>query len=84
MIHTTGVDAIATITELRSNTTELLDHVRESKTVLLIQKNNVPYAVMLDWEMYLELATARQEGGEADRTAKRHGRHTVPDGKIVA
>lgn len=83
MIHITGVDAIATITELRSSTTELLDHVRESKSVLLIQKNNVPFAVMLDWEMYLELVNARQEKVEEHGT-KAHGRHSMPEGKKVA
>jgi prevent-host-death family protein len=52
MYNTEGVDAIATITELRSDTSELIDHVRKTKTGVLIQKNNEPYAVLLDWEVY--------------------------------
>lgn len=52
MYNTEGVQAIATITELRSDTSELIDHVRETKTGVLIQKNNEPYAVLLDWEIY--------------------------------
>lgn len=52
MYRTAGIDAVATITELRSNTTELIEHVRETHRALLIQKNNEPYAVLLDWETY--------------------------------
>ena len=55
MYKTAGIDAIATITELRAKTTELIDHVRQSGNALLIQKNNEPFAVLLDWETYNEL-----------------------------
>ena len=52
MYNTEGVDAIATITELRADTSELIDHVRNTKNGILIQKNNEPYAVLMDWEVY--------------------------------
>lgn len=52
MYRTEGIDAIATITELRAKTTELIDHVRQSGNALLIQKNNEPYAVLLNWDTY--------------------------------
>lgn len=52
MYHTEGVDAIATITELRAETSELIDSVRKTKKGILIQKNNEPYAVLMDWEIY--------------------------------
>jgi len=52
MYNTEGVDAIATITELRAETSELIDHVRSTKNGILIQKNNEPYAVLMDWEVY--------------------------------
>lgn len=52
MYNTEGVDAIATITELRSQTSELIDYVRQTKSGVLIQKNNEPYAVLIDWETY--------------------------------
>ncbi|WP_022835347.1 type II toxin-antitoxin system Phd/YefM family antitoxin [Salisaeta longa] len=52
MYQTEGVDAIATITELRSDTSELVDHVRENKGGILIQRNNAPHAVLIDWEVY--------------------------------
>ena len=55
MYNTEGVDAIATITELRSETSELIDHVRTTKTGVLIQKNNEPYAVLIDWDVYKEI-----------------------------
>lgn len=52
MYHTEGVDSIATITELRAETSELIDYVRKSKTGVLIQKNNEPHAVLISWETY--------------------------------
>ncbi len=54
MYNTEGVDAIATITELRSETSELIDYVRKTKSGVLIQKNNEPYAVLIDWDTYKE------------------------------
>ncbi len=55
MYITKGIDAVATITEVRSSTSELLEHVRETRRAILIQKNNEPHAVLLDWQTYLEL-----------------------------
>ncbi len=52
MYNTEGIDTIATITELRSETSELIDYVRKTQKGVLIQKNNEPYAVLLDWETY--------------------------------
>lgn len=52
MYNTEGINSIATITELRSDTSELIEHVRNTKSGVLIQKNNEPYAVLLDWETY--------------------------------
>lgn len=69
MYSTEGVDAIATISELRSQTSELLEHVRERKVAVLIQKNNEPYAVLLDWETYLRLTQGAET--HADRTPER-------------
>ncbi len=72
MYTTSGVDAVATITELRSNTSELIEYVRESQKGVLIQKNNEPYAVLLDWEIYQEVMKDRLEA--KDRPPKRHSR----------
>ncbi len=55
MYHTEGVDSVATITELRAETSELIDHVRDSKTGVLIQKNNEPHAVLISWNMYIAI-----------------------------
>ncbi len=52
MYNTEGVDSIATITELRSETANLIKHVRDTKRGVLIQKNNEPHAVLIDWETY--------------------------------
>jgi len=55
MYNTEGVDSIATITELRSDTADLIESVRKSKRGILIQKNNEPHAVLLDWGMYKKI-----------------------------
>lgn len=52
MYNTEGVDSVATITELRSETSDLIDHVRETNNGVLIQKNNEPHAVLISWETY--------------------------------
>lgn len=52
MYDTEGVDSVATITELRSKTSDLIDHVRDTKNGVLIQKNNEPHAVLISWEAY--------------------------------
>lgn len=54
MYNTEGINTIATITELRSETSELIEYVRSTSSGVLIQKNNEPYAVLLDWETYKE------------------------------
>jgi prevent-host-death family protein len=52
MYNTEGVDSVATITELRSDTSDLIEHVRNTKNGVLIQKNNEPHAVLISWETY--------------------------------
>ena len=63
MYNTEGISTIATITELRSDTSDLIDYVRETQNGVLIQKNNEPYAVLLDWETFRE---SKQELGYSD------------------
>ncbi len=77
MYSTTGIDAIATITELRSKTSELLDHVRETKKSVMIQKNNEAYAVLIDWETYQSLMSggkAAPDDESVEKPVKRRGR----------
>jgi len=66
MYSTRGIEAVATITELRSNTSELLEHARTAERGILIQKNNEPYAVLLGFEVYERLMAStpapRQRG----------------------
>lgn len=65
MYKTSGVDAVASITELRSNTSELVDCVRDVQKGVLIQKNNEPYAVLLDWETYQSMIGSADANGQA-------------------
>lgn len=60
MYLTKGIDAIATITELRSNTSELVEYAKKIDRGILIQKNNQPYAVLISWELYDQLLDAEQ------------------------
>ncbi len=84
MYRTAGIDAIATITELRAKTTELIDHVRESGNALLIQKNNDPYAVLLDWETYNQLVEHCGEKVLQDRRPHPRGqRPSAPHGEAA-
>jgi prevent-host-death family protein len=55
MYSTKGVDVIATITELRANTSDLLERVKRVQNGILIQKNNEPQAVLIPWPVYIEL-----------------------------
>ncbi|PSQ99464.1 MAG: type II toxin-antitoxin system prevent-host-death family antitoxin [Bacteroidetes bacterium QS_9_68_14] len=64
MYSTQGIEAVATITELRSNTSELVDRAKELERGILIQKNNEPYAVLLSYDQYDELAGPADEDDE--------------------
>jgi prevent-host-death family protein len=55
MYDTEGVDSVATITELRSETSDLIEHVQKTKNGVLIQKNNEPHAVLISWKTYKAL-----------------------------
>ncbi len=61
MYHTKGVEAVATVTELRARTSEILEFARKSERGVLIQKNNEPYAVLMSYEKYLELIGEKPE-----------------------
>ena len=52
MYNTEGVDAVATITELRSETSDLIEQVQSTNNGVLIQKKNEPHAVLISWEAY--------------------------------
>ncbi len=52
MYTTESVDAVATITELRSDTADLIDRAQAIRNGVLIQKNNEPRAVLLSWDAY--------------------------------
>jgi prevent-host-death family protein len=61
MYNTQGIEAIATITELRSKTSELVEHAKKLEKGVLIQKNNEPYAVLVSFELYSELVGSDAE-----------------------
>lgn len=59
MYSTKGIEAVATITELRSKTSELVEHARGNERGILIQKNNEPYAVLISYDLYTRLLKAK-------------------------
>jgi prevent-host-death family protein len=65
MYSTRGIEAVATITELRSKTSDLVEKAKKIDSGILIQKNNEPYAVLISYELYLQLL--ENEGGRKRR-----------------
>ncbi|NBC17973.1 MAG: type II toxin-antitoxin system prevent-host-death family antitoxin [Bacteroidetes bacterium] len=61
MYSTRGIEAVATITELRSNTSELVEHAKKIERGILVQKNNEPYAVLVSYDLYIDLLEKAQE-----------------------
>lgn len=55
MYSTRGIEAIATVTELRSRTSALIDQAADLETGIMIQKNNDPVAVLVGYDKYMEL-----------------------------
>jgi prevent-host-death family protein len=69
MYSTRGIEVVATITELRSKTSELVENAKNIESGILIQKNNEPYAVLISYDLYDRLLSETgTEGG------KRRGR----------
>jgi prevent-host-death family protein len=61
MYSTEGIEAVATITELRSDTSGLVEQAKKINSGILIQKNNKPYAVLISYDMYSELLEAKEK-----------------------
>lgn len=64
MYSTQGIEAIATVTELRSKTSALIDQAKTIKTGIMIQKNNEPEAVLLSYDLYLKLYKQLEKGSK--------------------
>ena len=60
MYSTKGIEAVATLTELRSKTSDLIEHAKKIERGILIQKNNEPYAVLINYDLYLDLLKAKE------------------------
>ncbi|MEM1128145.1 MAG: type II toxin-antitoxin system Phd/YefM family antitoxin [Bacteroidota bacterium] len=61
MYSTRGIEAVATITELRSKTSELVEHAKGIEHGILIQKNNEPYAVLINYDLYIQFLDAQEK-----------------------
>lgn len=59
MYTTKGIEAVATITELRASTSELIDEAAKYEGIM-IQKNNEPLAVLVSYDKYMSLIGARK------------------------
>ena len=71
MYSTRGIEAVATITELRSKTSELVEHAKRIERGILIQKNNEPYAVLISYDLYDKLLSESETLQSASAGAKR-------------
>ncbi|CAM3342056.1 type II toxin-antitoxin system Phd/YefM family antitoxin [Rhodothermus bifroesti] len=81
MYSTKGIDAVATITELRSKTSELVEHAKGIERGILIQKNNEPYAVLISYDLYLKLLGEQVEAPPVS-TRRRRSRKTSAEGEV--
>lgn len=61
MYSTKGIEAVATVTELRSRTAALIDQAKGLKTGIMIQKNNIPEAVLVGYDLYQEMFATHQK-----------------------
>jgi prevent-host-death family protein len=82
MYSTKGIDAVATITELRSKTSELVEHAKGIERGILIQKNNEPYAVLISYELYLKLLGEQVAAAPAP-TRRRRTRKATSEGEAA-
>ncbi len=64
MYFTKGIEVVATITELRSKTSELVEYAKGIERGILIQKNNEPYAVLISYDVYERLLKAKESVGK--------------------
>ena len=71
MYSTRGIEVVATITELRSKTSELIEHTKDIARGILIQKNNEPYAVLINYDLYLELMEKAGQLEEREQPEKK-------------
>lgn len=62
MYSTRGIEVVATITELRSKTSELVERAKNIDSGILIQKNNEPYAVLISYDLYDRLLSEEGKG----------------------
>ena len=62
MYSTRGIEVVATITELRSKTSELVEKAKNIESGILVQKNNEPYAVLISYDLYDRLLAEAGEG----------------------
>jgi prevent-host-death family protein len=74
MYSTRGIEAVATITELRSKTSELVEHAKSIERGILIQKNNEPYAVLISYDLYDKLLSESETLQASAEAPKRRSR----------
>ena len=55
MYPTYGAHQISSVTELRTDTNDLLEHVEKTGEAVLLQRNNEPVAFLLGLETYRAL-----------------------------
>jgi len=62
MHSTYDTQYLASVTELRTDTTGLLDYVNEASEAVLIQRNNVPCGILMGLEQYAEYLALKKQG----------------------
>jgi prevent-host-death family protein len=58
MFQTEGVDAVASITDLRMDTSNLLEEVEKHPKGIAVQRNGEPEIVLISWDVYRKISTS--------------------------
>jgi antitoxin (DNA-binding transcriptional repressor) of toxin-antitoxin stability system len=83
MHSTYGAHQVASVTELRTDTSGLLRHAAESGEAILLQRNSAPCGVLIGLDQYEEYLALKQERSAADgRVAPQGG--SLPQGDSAA
>jgi len=64
MYKTEGVSAVASVTELRMETGDVIDHLQDIP-VIGIQRNHEPVAALLSMDMYRKVKSVLSDAGTA-------------------
>jgi prevent-host-death family protein len=67
MYSTYGAHQITSVTELRQDTNDIIEHAEDTGEAILIQRNNEPIAILLSIATYKEYLQLKREAEAEDQ-----------------